>query len=116
MCGLAGYLSTKKLTKAQADKRKNIYRGLLISMQTRGSHSTGVAGFNSGVIDIYKKKIPAEEFVKTKGYKKILNNNSPILIGHTRYATSGAISDRNAHPFEIGDIVGTHNGWLFSFD
>jgi hypothetical protein len=33
-----------------------------------------------------------------------------FVMGHTRKATVGGISVENAHPFEIGNIVGAHNG------
>lgn len=36
------------------------------------------------------------------------------LIGHTRYATIGAVSVPNAHPYHIGNIIGAHNGGIFN--
>ena len=37
---------------------------------------------------------------------------SNILMGHTRKGTTGAITKENSHPFEIGNIIGAHNGML----
>jgi len=33
-----------------------------------------------------------------------------FVAGHTRLATRGAKTDRNAHPFQYGLVVGSHNG------
>jgi hypothetical protein len=35
-----------------------------------------------------------------------------VLMGHTRKATVGATTIANSHPFEIGNVVGAHNGWI----
>ena len=36
------------------------------------------------------------------------------MLGHTRFATEGAIVKSNAHPFRVGDVVGTHNGCVYN--
>lgn len=36
------------------------------------------------------------------------------LFGHTRYGTTGANTVENAHPFEIGNIIGAHNGIVYN--
>lgn len=34
------------------------------------------------------------------------------VMGHTRLATTGAVSARNAHPFAIAGVLGVHNGMV----
>ena len=41
---------------------------------------------------------------------------SRMLLGHTRDSTRGAVSERNAHPFRYGNIIGAHNGVVVNFD
>lgn len=41
---------------------------------------------------------------------------APIILAHTRKATQGAITKENAHPFEIGKIIGAHNGMISNHD
>jgi hypothetical protein len=34
----------------------------------------------------------------------------PKVAMHTRHATTGGVTDENAHPYDIGGIIGMHNG------
>ena len=36
------------------------------------------------------------------------------LFGHTRLGTTGAKTVENAHPYEIGNIIGAHNGIVYN--
>lgn len=53
-------------------------------------------------------------YCRNKGSdSSILNSvGDNFMLGHTRYATKGFISDENAHPFEFPSLVGMHNGTL----
>lgn len=45
---------------------------------------------------------------------KILLRSFLCAMIHTRYATTGNITKRNAHPFRFKNIVGAHNGIVFN--
>lgn len=47
-----------------------------------------------------------------KGTRDIFRRCNRVLIGHNRWATSGSINRKNAHPFDLDEIVGVHNGTL----
>jgi len=109
MCGLFGYITNKDtlLTVEQRKKRTRIAIALGISMETRGEDSTGISLIGKKY-DILKAIKPASKFLpKIKNSFDFKHN---LLIGHTRFATIGAITNRNAHPFLINNIIGAHNG------
>lgn len=82
---------------------------LALSMEDRGNQSTGMATVKNNVLELTKKAISSSEFIELPEFRdRVLN--TPILIGHTRLATQGAVTDENAHPFLKGKIVGAHNG------
>ncbi len=74
----------------------------------RGGHSWGFVGFDeNGEFDVKRGlgKIGACAY-EMAGYSR--------FFGHTRYATHGARSVANAHPFEIGNVLGAHNGIIYN--
>ena len=47
--------------------------------------------------------------VKANAMAHLLSNQ---VLGHTRKATTGAVTEGNAHPFDMGRIIGSHNGMV----
>lgn len=117
MCGLWGYTTNRsiKLTAEQKGIRTRIAMALGYSMQDRGSHSTGI-GYVKGkdTLAFYKQAIPAAEFIVKEEVKKIIYD-SPVILGHTRFATVGEITSNNAHPFLFNNVLGCHNGHVTNF-
>lgn len=105
MCGIVGYIGKKQAYSV-------IIKGLQ-RLEYRGYDSAGVALLN-GDLNVYKKqgKVSAlHDFAK----EKKLDAN--VGIGHTRWATHGVPSDRNAHPHvsNSGRLVMIHNGIIENY-
>lgn len=118
MCGLAGMITHKnaKLTKTQLAQRNNIFQSILFAMSERGTDATGMLAVCENKHCIYKKAIDSFNFLKENKFKQIMAKNPSIVIGHTRYGTVGAKDeDKNAHPFEYGNIIGAHNGSVTNY-
>lgn len=100
MCGIVGYLGHKNSVHI-------IVEGLR-RLEYRGYDSAGISIINDkGELDIIKR---AGKLDVLKGVLEKLSPQSPIGIGHTRWATHGEVSDRNAHPHENEHIAIVHNG------
>ena len=105
MCGIVGYTGPREAYPV-------ILKGLK-RLEYRGYDSAGVALINN-TLNVYKKKgkvSELEEFVVGK------NMHSHTGIGHTRWATHGEPSDRNAHPHTSasGNIAMIHNGIIENY-
>jgi glutamine---fructose-6-phosphate transaminase (isomerizing) len=106
MCGIVGYVGT--------DEALPIILEGLGRLEYRGYDSAGVAVLN-GELQVVKKagKLGALE-------KELSENGSPlgsVGMGHTRWATHGQPTDRNAHPHVDcgGRIAVIHNGIIENF-
>ncbi|MFW6140989.1 MAG: glutamine--fructose-6-phosphate transaminase (isomerizing) [Candidatus Saliniplasma sp.] len=103
MCGIVGYIGSSAV-------RDILLRGLK-RLEYRGYDSIGIAVKSDGEISLVKKKGRIEDLPKEQ------IPESYIGIGHTRWATHGKPSDKNAHPFSdcSGDISIIHNGIIENF-
>lgn len=78
----------------------------------RGKDSTGVAIIKKKGYEVVKKVGVPQELLDSRKYQEKMKGANSILIGHNRWATVGKTNSANAHPFDVGSIVGVHNGTL----
>ncbi len=102
MCGIVGYLGQKRAAPVLLDG--------LEKLEYRGYDSAGIAVLNGGKFFVVKRKGRVSELSAARA----LAGNCGI--GHTRWATHGAPSERNAHPHCFGKICLVHNGILENAD
>jgi len=106
MCGIVGYIG-------QREAYPIVLKGLK-RLEYRGYDSTGVAIIQEGDLLVHKKKGKVVELEEALVGK---NMHSNICIGHTRWATHGEPSDRNAHPHlsNNGRLAMLHNGIIENY-
>ena len=105
MCGIIGYTGT-------ANAVPKMMKGLSV-LEYRGYDSVGIAAEQNSDIKIMKCKgrIGALE----EKLRDAPIENSHCAIGHTRWATHGGPSDRNAHPHRAGAVTLVHNGIIENY-
>ena len=104
MCGIVGILGTHEVAPLILESLKRL--------EYRGYDSAGIATVNDGRLD------------RRRAMGKLIHLSDLLVheplpgragIGHTRWATHGAPSVRNAHPHRAGRVSVVHNGIIENF-
>lgn len=106
MCGIVGYIGERNATPI-------ILNGLK-KLEYRGYDSAGIAVLTNGRIEVRRN---AGKISNLEGNLLSDPVAGTIGIGHTRWATHGEPSARNAHPHlsSSGEVVVVHNGIVENF-
>jgi glucosamine--fructose-6-phosphate aminotransferase (isomerizing) len=106
MCGIVGYIGKQEAVPVLLDGLKRL--------EYRGYDSAGVTVYNQGKLNSCKA------VGRLSKVEELLKNNmlqGTLGIGHTRWATHGRPSDRNAHPhFDCNQKISlVHNGIIENY-
>ncbi|MBQ2623170.1 glutamine--fructose-6-phosphate transaminase (isomerizing) [Candidatus Saccharibacteria bacterium] len=105
MCGIVGYVGDKK---AQDFLISGLKR-----LEYRGYDSAGIVTVSEkGKATLIRAKGKIAELEKKLAKNKRDDN---VGIGHTRWATHGEPSEKNAHPHQAGSIYLVHNGIIENY-
>ena len=99
MCGIVGGTSERNILPILVEGLRRL--------EYRGYDSAGVAFKQNGSISVTKNKGRVDELAKKLNLK---TNQSNLGIAHTRWATHGIPSEKNAHPHQSKNIFVVHNG------
>jgi glutamine---fructose-6-phosphate transaminase (isomerizing) len=107
MCGIVGYAGQRQALP--------ILLAGLRRLEYRGYDSAGVAVLDGGRVQVVRKAGKLEALERELGGEDALEGVTGI--GHTRWATHGAPTDRNAHPHLdcSGRVAVIHNGIIENF-
>ncbi|MBE2277598.1 MAG: glutamine--fructose-6-phosphate transaminase (isomerizing) [Rhodobacteraceae bacterium] len=104
MCGIVGVLGNHEVAPLLVEALKRL--------EYRGYDSAGIATVNRGRLD------------RRRAVGKLVNLSDLLVheplagksgIGHTRWATHGAATVKNAHPHRAGGVAVVHNGIIENF-
>lgn len=104
MCGIVGIVGRHPVSQRLLDALKRL--------EYRGYDSAGVATISEGNLERCRaqgKLVNLEMRLKQQPLDGIIG------IGHTRWATHGAPTERNAHPHIVDGIAVVHNGIIENF-
>ncbi|MGB4762483.1 MAG: glutamine--fructose-6-phosphate transaminase (isomerizing) [Candidatus Saccharimonas sp.] len=105
MCGIVGYIGSKQAQETLVSGLKRL--------EYRGYDSAGIVTLSAkGQSELLRAKGKVAELEAKVAEHK---TKDTVGIGHTRWATHGAPSKRNAHPHAVGDIYLVHNGIIENY-
>lgn len=105
MCGIVGYVGNKNA--------QNFLISGLKRLEYRGYDSAGIVTLDeSGKATLLRAKGKISNLEEKLASNK---RDDKIGIGHTRWATHGEPSEKNAHPHQAGEIYLVHNGIIENY-
>lgn len=106
MCGIVGYVGSKKATPILIDG--------LLSLEYRGYDSAGIATIEKDVIKVMKDKGRVNNLYNLEGINDL---EGSVGIAHTRWATHGRPSKENSHPHmdNSNTFAVVHNGIIENY-
>ena len=104
MCGIVGVIGDVGAAEILSEGLKRL--------EYRGYDSAGIATLTNGHIERRRAK------GKLPNLTKLISESPPegtVGVGHTRWATHGAASERNAHPHATEQVALVHNGIIENY-
>jgi glucosamine--fructose-6-phosphate aminotransferase (isomerizing) len=105
MCGIVGYVG-------HSDRAQDVILDGLRRLEYRGYDSAGIAVVVDGKLRVMRAQ---GKLVNLEGVLRDVPLAGSLGIGHTRWATHGKPSERNAHPHVAGTIAVIGNGIVENF-
>lgn len=107
MCGIFGYIGSREAVKLVVDGLKKL--------DYRGYDSAGVAALSGGKL-VFEKKVGKVAELEEALQKKIWPSH--LAIAHTRWATHGRPTEKNAHPHadDKQALTVVHNGIIENYE
>jgi glutamine---fructose-6-phosphate transaminase (isomerizing) len=107
MCGIVGYVGHQQALDVVLDGLRRL--------EYRGYDSAGVAVHDGRALRVERKAGKLANLEKAVGETEMPGTTG---IGHTRWATHGAPTDRNAHPHLdcAGKVAVVHNGTIENYE
>ncbi|MFC3097410.1 glutamine--fructose-6-phosphate transaminase (isomerizing) [Alteraurantiacibacter palmitatis] len=104
MCGIIGIVGKESVADRLIDGLRR--------MEYRGYDSAGICTVHDGALVRRRAEGKLANLVR-----EVAGNPAPGLVGiaHTRWATHGAPTARNAHPHATGEVAIVHNGIIENF-
>ena len=104
MCGIVGILGKEPVA-------ENIVEALR-RLEYRGYDSAGVATLTPNGIERRRAVGKLKNLAGLLAREPLAGTSG---IGHTRWATHGGVTEANAHPHVVGNVVVVHNGIIENF-